>query len=124
MKTTRNHRRRFRRPLPVGEQLRNINRTLKKMTDADERLAQEVGETRTAFVALVARFQAKTEAMQTQIDTLKAALAAGDTTAANAAADALDALQTDMAAVAADPAPEPAPAPEGGDADGGAATEA
>lgn len=75
----------------------------KDMTEASDRLTREVGETIAGFAAVAERFQSQTTSMQAEIDALKAALANGDTEAANAAADALDALQTEMAATATTP---------------------
>ena len=85
-----------------------------KMTEASENLAREVQETREAVTALTGRYQTKIDAMQVEIDTLKDALANGDTDAANAAVAALDALQTEMAELGQTPA---APTEPTGDAE-------
>jgi len=82
------------------------------MTQASENLAREVAETREAVTALTGRYQTKIDAMQVEIDALKEALANGDTEAAEAAAQALDDLQTEMSALGQTPAPEPEPQPE------------
>lgn len=82
-----------------------------KMSAASEKLAREVAETRDAVNALTGRYQSKIDAMQVEIDALKAALADGDTAAANAAADNLDALQTEMAALGNAPVEPPAEPP-------------
>ncbi len=82
------------------------------MTEASENLAREVAETREAVTALTGRYQSKIDAMQVEIDALKEALANGDTEAATAAAQALDDLQTEMAALGQTPEPEPQPEPE------------
>lgn len=79
------------------------------ITTMSERLSREVQETRDAVNALTGRYQSKIDEMQTHIDALNAALEAGDTPAAQAAADALDQLQTDMAALAAPPPAEEPP---------------
>lgn len=84
-----------------------IMKELKAMTEASDRLAREVGETRDAVTALTGRYQTKIDAMQVEIDNLKAALENGDTAAAVAAADALDQLQTDMTQLGNTPAPPP-----------------
>lgn len=82
-----------------------IERRLKTMDDATNRLTTEVQETKDAFEALKGRVAAQAAAMQEQIDALKAAAANGDQDAINAAADALDALQTEIAATAQPAAP-------------------
>lgn len=65
------------------------------MTEATDRLTREVAETKEAIMAKLAD-------MQAQIDILKAN--PGDESAVIAAADALDQIQTDLAA-AAEPTP-------------------
>lgn len=87
--------------------LREIQKDIRKMTEASDRLAQEVAETRQAVTDLTGRYQTKIDAMQVEIDKLKAALEEDDTEAALAAADALDALQTEMAQLGQDPPAEP-----------------
>lgn len=76
-----------------------------KMSEASDNLSREVAETREAVNALTGRYQTKINDMQVEIDSLNAALEAGDTTAAQAAADALDALQTEMAGLGGTAAP-------------------
>lgn len=88
----------------IGLAAEQTQKEIRTMSDTSDRLAREVGETRDAVTALTGRYQAKIDAMQVQIDELKAALANGDTQAATAAADALDALQTEMAALGQAPA--------------------
>lgn len=68
-----------------------LDRKFNKMTAATDRLTTEVAETRTAVLAKLAQ-------MQEQIDILTAN--PGDEAAVTAAADALDALQTELVGAA------------------------
>jgi Ca2+-binding RTX toxin-like protein len=81
-----------------------IHRDLTTMTDATDRLSREVAETRQAVTDLTGRYQAKIDQLQTHVDELQVAIDAEDPDAIQAAADALDALQTEMAALGADTA--------------------
>lgn len=82
------------------EVLKAILKLQQKVQEMDERLSREIQETRDAVTALQGRYQAKIDQMQTHIDELQSALADGNTAAANEAADALDALQTDLNSMA------------------------
>lgn len=90
--------------------LAKLNSMDEHMTETGDRLSREIGETRQAVTDLTGRYQGKIDTMQTHIDTLQTALDNGDTKAAQSAADALDALQTEMAAMGSDATPAPAPA--------------
>lgn len=86
--------------------LLRIEGHLVAMTEATDNLAREVSETRDAVNALTGRYQAKIDTLQTKINELQAAIDAEDPAAIQAAATALDELQTEMAALApADPTP-------------------
>jgi hypothetical protein len=87
-----------------------LHEDVKKMNDATDRLTREVAETRQAVTDLTGRYQSKIDELQTHVDALQAAIDAEDPAAIQAAADNLDALQTEMAALAAPPTP-----PVGGD---------
>jgi hypothetical protein len=84
----------------VAGAILELKEEIRTMGEASERLAQEVAETKQAVIDLEARYQAKIDAQATEIQNLKDALANGDTAAATAAADALDALQQEMAGMA------------------------
>lgn len=83
----------------IEEVIRRLHMLQQGQNNMSERLSREIQETRDAVTALTGRYQTKIDEMQTQIDALKAALAEEDVEAANAAADALDALQTELNAI-------------------------